>query len=259
MTKLNFKHEKLVLIIVGFVAIASAFSIFFIYRDKSQNVNNKNTAQQTSIENKQPMPTTTPTPIPTTAWPFLLTANEASSLAVVVNKKHQLPADYVPVNLTSLANGQQVRSSIFIPIQNMTNDATVVGLDMIVVSGYRSYQTQSYIYNNFVNQYGAQEANNFSAKPGHSEHQTGLAIDVGLYGGACNLETCLGDTPIGKWIAANVPNYGFIIRYPQGKEDITGYQYEPWHLRYVGINTAKAITTSGQTMDEYFGVPAGNY
>ena len=103
-------------------------------------------------------------------------------------------------------------------------------------------------------------ADTYSARPGHSEHQTGLAVDVGAISNpSCDLETCFGETIEGKWVAANAQNYGFIIRYPNGKDAITGYQYEPWHLRYVGIDAAVAIYNSGLTMDQYYGIEGGGY
>ena len=97
------------------------------------------------------------------------------------------------------------------------------------------YVYQKQLYDGYVAQMGQDEADKISARPGTSEHQTGLAFDVTLPSGECFLETCLGAMPEGEWIAANAYKYGWIVRYPEGKEDITGYSYEPWHLRYVGI------------------------
>jgi D-alanyl-D-alanine carboxypeptidase len=129
-----------------------------------------------------------------------------------------------------------------------------------IVSAYRSYNTQTNTYNGYVAQYGQATADTFSARPGHSEHQTGLAVDVGNANGDCELEICFGSTNFGEWLKNNAPSYGFIIRYPEGKESATGYQYEPWHLRFVGQDTAALIFYSGgKTMDEYFGVVAGGY
>lgn len=131
-------------------------------------------------------------------------------------------------------------------------DASSSGLNMYVLSGYRSYQEQEKTFNYWISVYGEEEARRVSAEPGYSEHQTGLAIDLGS--GVCDTEECFGQTSEGKWLATNAYKYGFIIRYPQNKEDITGYSYEPWHLRYVGINAATAIKDSGATLEEYLGV-----
>ena len=104
------------------------------------------------------------------------------------------------------------------------------------------------IYNNYCDLYGWEQADSFSARPGYSEHQTGLTID-------CNtIDDAFGDTPEAAWLAQHCADYGFIIRFPQGKENITGYQYEPWHIRYVGADVAKEIQKYGLTLEEYLGV-----
>lgn len=191
------------------------------------------------------------------SYPVQISATEASSLRVVVNKKHKLPSDYTPV----LANveGSKLRPEAAEALQLMFADARSAGHDIKVISGYRSYSTQVSVYNNYVSQYGRAQADTFSARPGHSEHQTGLAVDVGYANGYCELEICLGQTDFGIWLELNAPSYGFIIRYPEGKEALTGYQYEPWHLRYVGTDLAEAIDASAQTLDQYLNFPAGNY
>lgn len=133
--------------------------------------------------------------------------------------------------------------------------ARKAGISLALVSGYRSYSYQSQVYNNFVRQDGTAAANRYSAKPGHSEHQTGLAIDVGDVNGTCQLETCFGDTPAGKWVAQNAYRYGFIIRYKEDTERQVGFSYEPWHLRYVGPELARELNRTGQTMEAFFGLP----
>lgn len=186
---------------------------------------------------------------PAINWPVLLSFSEASSITVVVNKKHKLPENYSP-GLRSEASNAMLQ---------LTTAASNAGVDLKIISSYRSYATQVSTYNKWVNQSGRATADTFSARPGHSEHQTGLAIDVGASNGACDLETCFGNTPEGLWVAANAQNYGFIVRYQNGKDAITGYQYEPWHLRFVGVDVAKAITSSGLTMDQYYGIEGGGY
>ena len=115
---------------------------------------------------------------------------------------------------------------------------------MPLLSGYRSYYTQQYLYNSYVSTYGRESADTFSARPGHSEHQTGLAFDVG------SIDDYYGDTPAGIWLKENAHYYGFIIRYPKGKEHITGYKYEPWHIRYLGVDIATDIYNKGVTLEE---------
>lgn len=185
------------------------------------------------------------------------TGSTASSLTVVVNKRHPLsPPDYVPANLVGIGNGQVARAEAAQALTSLLAAAQKAGRPMYALSGYRSYGTQSALYNSYVQSDGQAAADTYSARPGHSEHQTGLAIDVG--NGTCNLEICFGTTATGKWLAANAHSYGFVIRYPNGKTGITGYQYEPWHLRYIGTSVSKDMHTKGiATLEEYFGITGG--
>lgn len=205
-----------------------------------------------------PQPSAPPVVEPEPAvWPIQLTLEQAASLTVVVNKKHKLPSNYVP-SLTAVAGGN-MRPEAAAALQQLLNDASAAGVPMVIISSYRSYQTQVSTYQKWVNLQGQAEADRGSARPGHSEHQTGLAVDLGNPDGSCDLLICFGGTSAGQWLSANSAEYGFIIRYPDGKETATGYQYEPWHLRYLGVGTAKAVKTSGLTLDQYYGVEAGDY
>jgi D-alanyl-D-alanine carboxypeptidase len=206
-------------------------------------------------ETKKPIVTA---PAPASIWPVELNLSQASSITVVVNKKHKLPAGYVPPDLTPNRGGY-LRAEVSGALDSLFAAALNAGIQLTSVSDYRSYQTQAAVYNNYVARDGQTLADTYSARPGYSEHQTGLAVDIGAVGTGSSLNACFGDTAAGQWIAANAPAYGFIIRYPAGKEAITGYQYEPWHLRYLGVGVAQAVTTSGKTLDEYFGKPAGGY
>lgn len=157
---------------------------------------------------------------------------------LVVNKTYALPEDYAPgVN-------PEAKSAF----DKMAADAAKEGLDLHIRSGYRSYSYQKNLYNNYVAQDGKAAADRYSARPGHSEHQTGLAFDVN------SLSQSFENTPEGKWMAKNCWKYGFIIRYPKGKESITGYMYEPWHIRYLGKENARAVYDSGLTLEEYLGI-----
>ncbi|RFB18581.1 D-alanyl-D-alanine carboxypeptidase family protein [Bacillus sp. HNG] len=128
------------------------------------------------------------------------------------------------------------------------------GITLHAQSGYRSYGTQNMLYDSYVRAHGEEEASTFSAKPGQSEHQTGLAMDVTSDSVDNQLVQEFGETVEGKWVAEHAAEFGFIIRFQQGKEDITGYMYEPWHLRYVGVEHAKYMTEHGLTLEEYLGV-----
>ena len=157
---------------------------------------------------------------------------------LIVNKEISVPSTYAPgVN-------EEARNAL----TNLQNAAKQAGYDMPLLSGYRSYQRQSVLYQNYVNRDGEEKASTYSAKPGHSEHQTGLAFDIG------ELSNTYGETPAGKWLEENAYLYGFIIRYPKGKENITGYQYEPWHVRYLGTSIAKDVYQRGVTLEEYLGL-----
>ena len=158
---------------------------------------------------------------------------------MIVNKTYSLPASYDPGALTPDAD------QAFAMLQKA---AKLDGLTMNCVSGYRSYQAQDTLYHNYVARDGQAAADRFSARPGHSEHQTGLCLDVNYAGDAFH------DTPEAKWLEENSWKYGFIIRYPKGKEDITGFKYESWHIRYVGTDYAKLIHDSGLCLEEYFGI-----
>ena len=131
---------------------------------------------------------------------------------------------------------------------SMKADASKSGINLFILSGFRSYQSQVYLYDSYVRRYGASVADTFSARPGYSEHQTGLTFDVN------SVEDSFAYTPAGKYLASNCHKFGFIIRYPKGKERITGYQYEPWHIRYVGVDVATSIYNSGLCLEEYLGI-----
>ncbi len=181
------------------------------------------------------------------------------SLLILVNKDHKLPPDYVPKNLvipkvpfiTGVTN-KMMRSEAAKALESMFAQARKDGINLYGASGYRSYEYQKELFARNVKKYGSEAvANRYSARAGESEHQTGLAMD--LTGPSVNysLSTNFGETAEGKWLANNARYFGFIIRYPQDKEDITGYNYEPWHTRYVGYNTAVAITNRQSTLEEY--------
>ena len=156
---------------------------------------------------------------------------------MLVNKTHPIPADYNP----------GLDSQTYQAYLRLKADAEALGYSMPLLSGFRSYETQRGLYNRYCAEYGQAAADTFSARPGTSEHQTGLAMDVGM------IEDWYGDTAAGQWLAANCHKYGFIIRYPQGKEHITGYKYEPWHIRYLGVDVATDVYNSGLTLEEYLG------
>ena len=182
--------------------------------------------------------------------------SDPTSIWIVSNKQRPLdPRDYAPSDLVSVGNGQRLRSEAASALTELFDAASSAGYTLRPLSGYRSYSTQVAVYQSEVNAYGRAVADTQSARPGTSEHQTGLAIDIG--GGGCGIEDCFGDTEEGKWVAANAYKYGFIIRYPEGKQNVTGYRYEPWHVRYVGKDLSIEMNRQGiLTLEEFFGLPA---
>ncbi|MEG0549463.1 MAG: M15 family metallopeptidase, partial [Coprobacillus sp.] len=139
-------------------------------------------------------------------------------------------------------------------LNTMIKDASKEGLSIRLVSGYRSYQEQVRIYASNVAQQGEYHASIYSARAGFSEHQSGLTFDLGGSVRSTDLVESFGDTKEGKWLADNAHKYGFIIRFLKDKEEITGYAYEPWHVRYVGVEHSTAIKESGQCLEEYLGL-----
>jgi len=181
------------------------------------------------------------------------------SLWVIVNKLHPLnPASYIPNDLVTI-NGATISQKVQVDFEAMMNDATKARINLKLVSSYRSYDSQSAVYNNYVSIYGQTKTDTFSARPGYSEHQTGLSIDFGSYNQAtCNLDDCFGQTTEGAWLAANAQKYGFMLRYPAEKQTVTGYKSEPWHYRYVGKKLIDEMKKQNIiTLEEFFGISGG--
>lgn len=180
-------------------------------------------------------------------------------LLVLVNKYHGVTRDYEPkdmveVDLSMAAwDGIQIKKEAYDAFVEMFNDAAAQGYSFCICSGYRSYEYQQELFENALATQSEEEAHMFSAYPGRSEHHTGLAIDITSESMGWSLSQDFADYPEGKWLDEHCQNYGFILRYQKGKEDITGYQYEPWHFRYVGKEVAKEIMSKGITFEEYLG------
>ena len=166
---------------------------------------------------------------------------------LIANKTYGLPANY----------GNGVTGETQNAFNQLHNDAAALGYNLTLASGYRSYYTQQNLYNNYAARDGYAAADRYSARAGHSEHQTGLAFDTCEHS---RPDICINSgfdgTDYAKWISDNCYKYGLILRYPQGKEGITGYMYESWHLRYVGVDLATKLYNGGNwiTLEEYFGI-----
>lgn len=218
------------------------------------------TTTATQTPTLEPMPSETQPPAST------LDITDPNSITVLVNKQTPLsPADYAPADLVAMsdigvpsANGHSLRSEAATAVQTMFAAASAeAGLTLDMTSGYRDYGLQTELYNGYVADLGQEAADLTSARPGYSEHQTGLAADISSQGEGCVLEQCFSTTAGGQWLAANAHRFGFILRFPDGGTATTGYEFEPWHYRYVGTDTSAAMQAAGATtFEEFLGAPA---
>ena len=173
---------------------------------------------------------------------------------LIANKTYALPQDFIPTNPDQPVNADRSSTCLDKTLMSawkiMLKDATAKGLNIYISSGYRSYNYQVNVYNRYVKSDGAAVADTYSSRPGNSEHQTGLCFDLNT------IEDSFQYTNEGKWINDNCYKYGFCIRFPKGKDSATGYQYESWHLRYVGVDLATKLYNNGDwlSLEEYFGI-----
>lgn len=224
--------KLIILFIVGSGCLFTTYRLIFPKTTNNQQI--------VSEEGNQEQPITNPIPSPTKDMdPNQIQPTYINGI-LLVNKDYGLPPTF--------GNGDD--PTALAKLQQLQHDAQAQGINISnSYSGYRSYQYQTQLYNNYVNLHGEEEANTFSAKPGFSEHQTGLTFDLKDFNGQ------LVEDPItSQWIKENCAKYGFILRYPEGKEVITGYIYEPWHLRYVGEEVANQIMNNNTTLEQYLGV-----
>lgn len=179
---------------------------------------------------------------------------DAASFLALINPDAQLsPADYTPKKLVDVAGtSHKLRPEAAEAVEALIAGARKSGHPIKLLSAYRSYGRQAVLFNQYQAKYGTAYAERISARPGTSEHQLGLAADVGSIGGSTDLKESFGLTNAGMWVAEHAVDYGLIIRYPEGMEEITGYKYEPWHVRYIGKEHAAAMKESkAETFEEY--------
>ncbi len=189
--------------------------------------------KETATPSSTPEPTATPVPTPD-----IVVSGEGLTYIdgiLVVNKTYSLPKSYHPgADDTALQAFAKMKAA-----------AAKDGISLKIVSGYRSYSTQDYLYHSYAKEDGVEKADTYSARPGHSEHQTGLAFDIN------DASDRFIGSPAAVWLAEHCHEYGFVVRYPQGKQEITGFKYEPWHVRYLGIPLAGELTASGLCLEEF--------
>lgn len=184
-----------------------------------------------------------------------------SEYLILVNKQYGLHESDEPVDLVMVSYRadnrsvayQKLRAEAASAFDSMAAEAKAQGLTIVVTTAYRPYSYQKQLHDTYLKSNGQLWTENYSADPGHSEHQTGLAADVSSPSADYELKQAFAYTAEGKWLAENAHRFGFIIRYPEGKESITGYKYEPWHIRYVGIQPATEIYNGNLTLEEYLG------
>jgi len=222
--------------------------------DPEASASPSRTATPTPTPNRpSPVATPTPTPVPTFDR-AARSIDDPNSIWVVVDKLRPLqPMDYEPADLVAVPvahtwDPMLRREASEAVVAMFAAAQSEAGLSLASNSAYRSYAAQQNIY------VGDDE---LTARPGFSEHQTGLSIDVGAQSGNCSLDVCFADTAEGKWLRDNAYRFGFLLRYPADKQPVTGYQFEPWHFRYIGVELAAEMRTTGvTTLEEFFGLPA---
>ncbi|MDD3169500.1 MAG: M15 family metallopeptidase [Eubacteriales bacterium] len=180
-------------------------------------------------------------------------------LLILVNKEHPVDREYKPDDLTRIKyfvsdrseTTRYMRAEAAAAFHLLVEKAAEEGLELRMTTAYRSYDFQKILFDSYVEREGEAAANTYSARPGQSEHQTGLSADVSSPSVDYQLSNEYGKTEEGEWLAGHAHQFGFIIRFPKGKEEITGYQYEPWHIRYVGLFAAKEIYEQNLTLEEF--------
>ncbi len=243
---------NLVLLVLLLLAIVLLFTSMYAYKNREVIRENAKPTIEPILDSSssEPVPTALPNELIST-----------SSMTVLVDRTHGLQVDYVPENLAtpyllSTTNVIEVNEEAGNQAKQMMADAMGQGFNLYVTSGYVSYSQQDTIYHDLVDLVGEEIANNQAAKPGYSEHQTGLALDFTDDPTITNQTVDFANTGSGQWLYEHAHEYGFILRYPKGKESITGYAFQPWHYRYVGVDTANAIyaVSPDETFEEYFNI-----
>ncbi|MCW1908534.1 MAG: M15 family metallopeptidase [Candidatus Saccharibacteria bacterium] len=250
------RHNIFGLVLVIVVIVGSLIGLGFQTNVLSTNPDESGPGKRSSQFDEQ-----APAPFNTSAYSI----DDATSPWVVVNKLRPLPDGYQPADLrapnVSLRLGassseMRLRDEAATALEAMFAAAKEDGINLMIASAFRSQATQASLYNRYVSEDGQAAADTYSARPGHSEHQTGWALDVEPATRECEVEVCFGDLKEGQWVARRAHEFGFIIRYEQGNDALTGYTYEPWHIRYVGKGLAAELKATNQTMEQFFGLPA---
>ncbi|WP_294208471.1 D-alanyl-D-alanine carboxypeptidase family protein [uncultured Solobacterium sp.] len=216
-------------------------------------------SQDSSAETTpSPSPTSTPTPTPEATVEPTVDTTTVSSIQKITNKNHPIDPGYIPADLTKVnvnSNGTQyLRSEAATALTNMFEAARKDNINLYLVSGYRSYEQQLELYNTYVATDGKALADQYDAIPGACEHQLGLAVDLSDDNRDHDIDDSFESTAAYQWLLKHSYEYGYILRFPRGKEAITGIAYNPWSFRYIGVEEAKKVYDSGLTLEEYYKV-----
>jgi D-alanyl-D-alanine carboxypeptidase len=276
--KKNIKHfNKFIVIAVIFVLLVNLFSLLLLPKNEKQKSKKTITTTSKIITSTTNISSTTKET--TTTSKKMVTTNKVTNPAtgktskgytieykdgayyidniLIANKTYKLSSSFVPANtyttITSSMGGfcnSCINKEAYSAWLQMKSDASAIGLNIWIQSGWRSYDYQEALYNKYVSRSGKEAADTYSARPGASEHQTGLSFDLN------SVDSSFANTAEGKWVNDNAYLYGYIIRFPNGKSDETGYKYESWHLRYVGKDLAKQLYNNGNwiTLESYLGI-----
>ena len=254
-------RAKVILCTALVAANVLAVSYVVLSRTKASPLPELSSAEPAALASASAEPSASPTAsaAAATAAPTpAVTADTVSddSLCRLINADHPVDASYVPSGLAEADvtsdHVQMLRTEAIAPLQQMMADAKAQGVSLKLISGYRSYTLQVSLQNTYIARYGRKEADRFDDHPGASEHQLGLAVDLGNASSACELQECFSSYPASQWLEENAWKYGFILRYPESGEAVTGIRYSPWHYRYIGTEEAAKIHDSGLTMEEYY-------
>ena len=252
------KHSGVSVLFLAFLAIAAIVLFVWVKPAKEAKIAEKTQQQEEQIPGAEGYESESETE-PEAEEPV---STVDKSQILLVNKTHPLGEDYVPSDLVTVehcVDGVGTKETRTMcaeaaeALEKLIAGAADAGYEIAMRTGFRSYEYQQNLFASYASRNGEEAANKYSAKAGESEHQSGLCCDVSSPSVGWQLSYDYGKTEEGKWLSEHAAEYGFIVRYLEGKEDITGYNYEPWHIRYVGVDAAMEIYEAGLTLEEYLG------
>jgi len=247
---------KIIAIVVLIILIVIGLFVLNLRGCASSKPKPTPTPTPTAEPTPAPTPETTPEPTPETTPEPEVDLTSDDSITRYISQKYPVSETYVPADLRTVnvhvSKPQQLRAEAADKLEELFQAAIDDKIYLKLASGYRSYREQADLHSYYTQTRGAYYASIVDDHPGASEHQLGLAADLGCWNGACELSYCFTSYPNYKWLQENSWKYGWIERYPEGTQSITGMAYSPWHYRYLGLEEAKKVHESGLTMEEYY-------